>query len=346
LRNYLLTLKKANEDIFSKEYKKIDETLILNEDLAKILGFFVANGNYLFENRKNYIHFGEPKGMQFTFRSGDEENISMIRQLIKNTFKIEVYERQDPRYKAYCMYIYSTEISRKLFKAGFKKYGRLPQILFDSPKSVIESFLEFYFKGDGYKKRQEIHLNDLELSRDLVALYSIIGRPVTYKLRKNSQRIYLQHSKSEFKTNGLLNAPILSERLPGWLSNTSKVPGLAKSREVGIATLDYYDAHVSEGLKIKNSDIYLIRVADVKITELERKRHSNDIELEKNHLFVHSLGQISFNCCRLKLDVRQLQSKGGGLFGAAPLTGSVGVVTINLLVLLIYLKMKLVFSLR
>jgi len=35
-------------------------------------------------------------------------------------------------------------------------------------------------------------------------------------------------------------------------------------------------------------------------------------------------------CCRLKLDVRQLQSKGGGLFGAAPLTGSVGVVTINL----------------
>jgi len=241
-----------------------------------------------------------------------------------------VYERQDPRYKAYCMYIYSTEISRKLFKAGFKKYGRLPQILFDSPKSVIESFLEFYFKGDGYKKRQEIHLNDLELSRDLVALYSIIGRPVTYKLRKNSQRIYLQHSKSEFKTNGLLNAPILSERLPGWLSNTSKVPGLAKSREVGIATLDYYDAHVSEGLKIKNSDIYLIRVADVKITELEEKKAFYDIELEKNHLFVHSLGQISFNCCRLKLDVRQLQSKGGGLFGAAPLTGSVGVVTINL----------------
>jgi ribonucleoside-triphosphate reductase len=35
-------------------------------------------------------------------------------------------------------------------------------------------------------------------------------------------------------------------------------------------------------------------------------------------------------CCRLKLDVRELKNKGGGLFGANPLTGSVGVITINL----------------
>lgn len=35
-------------------------------------------------------------------------------------------------------------------------------------------------------------------------------------------------------------------------------------------------------------------------------------------------------CCRLRLDKSQLKHKGGGLFGANPLTGSVGVVTINL----------------
>jgi ribonucleoside-triphosphate reductase len=35
-------------------------------------------------------------------------------------------------------------------------------------------------------------------------------------------------------------------------------------------------------------------------------------------------------CCRLRLDKRELQRRGGGLFGANPLTGSVGVVTINL----------------
>lgn len=35
-------------------------------------------------------------------------------------------------------------------------------------------------------------------------------------------------------------------------------------------------------------------------------------------------------CCRLRLDKRELRKRGGGLFGANPLTGSIGVVTINM----------------
>lgn len=35
-------------------------------------------------------------------------------------------------------------------------------------------------------------------------------------------------------------------------------------------------------------------------------------------------------CCRLRIDNRELEYRGGGLFGSNPLTGSVGVVTLNL----------------
>ena len=35
-------------------------------------------------------------------------------------------------------------------------------------------------------------------------------------------------------------------------------------------------------------------------------------------------------CCRLRIDNRELKKRGGGLFGANPLTGSIGVVTLNL----------------
>lgn len=35
-------------------------------------------------------------------------------------------------------------------------------------------------------------------------------------------------------------------------------------------------------------------------------------------------------CCRLRLDTAELRKRGGGLFGSNPLTGSIGVVTINL----------------
>jgi len=39
---------------------------------------------------------------------------------------------------------------------------------------------------------------------------------------------------------------------------------------------------------------------------------------------------LTHNCCRLRLDKRELMKRGGGLFGAAEKTGSTGVVTINL----------------
>ncbi len=35
-------------------------------------------------------------------------------------------------------------------------------------------------------------------------------------------------------------------------------------------------------------------------------------------------------CCRLRLETKELRKRGGGLFGANPLTGSIGVVTINM----------------
>jgi ribonucleoside-triphosphate reductase len=41
-------------------------------------------------------------------------------------------------------------------------------------------------------------------------------------------------------------------------------------------------------------------------------------------------GDVRSMCCRLQLDLRKLRARGGGLFGSAEMTGSVGVVTINL----------------
>jgi ribonucleoside-triphosphate reductase len=43
-----------------------------------------------------------------------------------------------------------------------------------------------------------------------------------------------------------------------------------------------------------------------------------------------SPGDVRSMCCRLRLNNQELTSRGGGLFGANPLTGSIGVVTINL----------------
>lgn len=40
-------------------------------------------------------------------------------------------------------------------------------------------------------------------------------------------------------------------------------------------------------------------------------------------------GDVRSMCCRLQLDLKELRKRGGGLFGSAEMTGSIGVVTIN-----------------
>ncbi|MEA3458505.1 MAG: anaerobic ribonucleoside-triphosphate reductase [Candidatus Thermoplasmatota archaeon] len=327
--DYLLNLK-TGKDSLSKEYQYIDD-FVLNEDLAKLLGFFTADGNYLFESRKHIESYGRPRGLQFTFKYGDMETIGKIKTLLHRVFNCKYSEKKDPRYNTYYIYVYNTRIARKLYDAGFKKYGRLPQILFNSPMPVIEKFLEFHFIGDGYEKRKEIHMNDLDLSRDLVILYSLIGKPVVYRLRKKSQVIYLQHAKSKVKSNGWINTPILSNRVPGFLAkSTYVVPGLKKSRTVGHATLEKYNAKTVMSTIIEKSDIYIARITSMVKKTLQKPQDFFDVELEKNHLFIHSLGMVTHNCCRLRLDNRELRKRGGGLFGANPKTGSIGVVTINL----------------
>ncbi|NCB97267.1 MAG: hypothetical protein EOM36_02765 [Bacteroidia bacterium] len=50
---------------------------------------------------------------------------------------------------------------------------------------------------------------------------------------------------------------------------------------------------------------------------------------DEEHLFTLANGLVTHNC-RLQLDLRELLKRGGGLFGSAEMTGSIGVVTINM----------------
>jgi len=83
-----------------------------------------------------------------------------------------------------------------------------------------------------------------------------------------------------------------------------------KSNTITKNNLDYSKIKTIE--KINNNDlIYCLNI------------DNND------HLFALSNGIITHNC-RLRLDLKSVQKRNGGLFGATPLTGSVGVVTLNL----------------
>jgi|GEM_PF-732 len=324
--DYALSIRDAS-NCLSKDVQKIAGEE-LNEELGRFLGLFVAEGCYLRENRREMKAFGKTKGLQLTFSSKEEHLINWVKEFISKRFKKEAKLLKDPRGPTVSVIMYNTNLSRGLEADGLRKHGGAPPQLWNSPKEVIQAFLQGFFEGDGYAARGEIHINDAPLAEELNLLYALVGQPTTLRIRENSQVVTIQASQGYKKGFNNYNPP-LYERVPAHTVNTGKVPGLTKKKMMGLKTLDYHDAHTPQTRALKNADIYVTRVKRVEMECAAEPQTFYDVEMDSHHRFAHSLGSVTHNCCRLNIDMNQLRNKGNGLFGAGEQTGSVGVVTLN-----------------
>ncbi|RXJ87568.1 ribonucleoside triphosphate reductase [Arcobacter sp. CECT 8985] len=84
----------------------------------------------------------------------------------------------------------------------------------------------------------------------------------------------------------------------------------------------------------ENTDILFENTAKIGSSYFQNFIGSQYIKDENGNLIpndkAYKPGHVRSMCCRLQLDLRELLKRGGGLFGSAEMTGSVGVVTINM----------------
>ncbi len=330
---YLIMLKNGS-NIASKSYKAI-EGYEVNERFAKMLGLFISEGNYLYDYRKPYKNIHSAKGIQLTFNLKEipliEEAINLLKEIMGKEPKIS----KDKRFNTISVIVYSKQFVQLLMRNGVNKHGRLPDFIFDSPVSVIKTFLEYHFKGDGYERGQELHINDNLLARDLVLLYSLVGKPVTYTLRKNSQVIRIQHNRGRGALNKVTRG-ILYDRIPNFLISEKDVKTerrkmfLNQYNTVSLQSLYRFGGLSQQNHKYLMNDVSLIQIRKIEHELFDKPQLFYDIELEGEHLFVHSLGNVTHNCCRLNLNQRELMSRPGGMWGPGDSTGSIGVMTLNM----------------
>lgn len=331
--DYLLTTRKAS-DLLNKELQKLG-SYVLDKQLAKFIGFFIAEGNYLYDSRKPTKDINSLKGFQFSFNASELEYIEELMQIVKDKFNYQLKIKKDPRYNTLALYMYNTDLARMFYESGLRKYNKVPEVLYNSPKKIIKTFLDYFFKGDGYDKGNELHIGDESLSRDLVLLYTLIGIPVTYRKRENSQTIRIQHSKG-MGSQDKVHRDVLYNRIPNFIVDSDNVAGERRAlfknahSTIGLQLLNTFGGSTTETEKILMNDIAVVEVEQVINEILDREALFYDIEIEKNHLFVHSLGTITHNCCRLNMDLTQLMNRPGGMWGAGDNTGSIGVMTINM----------------
>lgn len=84
----------------------------------------------------------------------------------------------------------------------------------------------------------------------------------------------------------------------------------------------------------ENTDILFENTAKIGSSYFQNFIGSQYIKDENGNLIenpkAYKPGAVRSMCCRLQLDLRELLKRGGGLFGSAEMTGSIGVVTLNL----------------
>ncbi len=84
----------------------------------------------------------------------------------------------------------------------------------------------------------------------------------------------------------------------------------------------------------ENTDILFENTAKIGSSYFQNFIGSQYMRDEKGNLVenpkAYKPGNVRSMCCRLQLDLRELLKRGGGLFGSAEMTGSIGVVTINM----------------
>ncbi len=328
------------------EYVKLsgEIEITVEEEFARFLGLYYGDGT-LIRNSYYAKRIRDPSklrddsylsGVQFSVNKSETEIISFIVSYAKK-MGWTVREWDDPRYPSvHYIAVYSAQLARLLWDNGVSPYSdekRVPWFIYASPLSVRLSFLKGLLEADGY-----FRLNQMNKERAQWELH--------------------------IKNRALAEDIVL-------LASMTGVSAYIRRNKDG-SVIVYFPAkpdgsfEESDPKKHTRSDtIAWVSIASVEEVVFDSEQRFIDIEVEGDHYFVHSLGVITHNCCRLSVDRSELayayqnaartnskfslsslkkdvealreeywrrveRQRFGGLWAMPDVTGSVNVVDVNL----------------
>jgi len=340
--------------------EKINIPKDLNEELMELIGIILGDGSL----RQNGIRIvnGDEEILNFVKQVVKKEFKINVQTRIAGHSKI----CKDLSANSVIL----VNFFRNLGLNGNTYSKRIPEICYWRSEKEIGALLRGLFDTDGsinLNRRKDhilsISFANAELMNDVLVLLAKIG--IAGKINKlgkkgarlvitGARNIGLFKKKVGFrikKKNDLL-------RLEPKDSEHPAIGDKIVPLEEAIKLDNHYSYQGKKYFRVKANEenVYLFisryekNIEEVVIKKIERDYNSRnlyDVSVDSSsHLFVLKNGIISHNsnfinsdmkpedsrsmCCRLRLDNRELYKRGGGLFGANPKTGSIGVVTINL----------------
>jgi anaerobic ribonucleoside-triphosphate reductase/intein/homing endonuclease len=303
--DFVLRKVKWEDSLFSINYKE-HKGVLIDEEYAFMLGLFQAEGC---KSKAGELCFALHKDeLDLVNRVCDFFGLSFIRKQY-----VDKYHIWDIRVRSIC--------SRIQFKEICEKYEKIPQVIWNSPLSVMKAYIEGFYAGDGWKysnytlkKGKGIGINDANLSVELSILHDMIGIPTTYREHSYTSKKG-KHVGREFFHQVILyqtsvsKHSILYDRIPHQLIKFKRGAShlLRIDKKEKLIGIDKLNSLCDQGYveraqvdRCMNDPIRYIPIEKVEVLSGEFKVY--DIELPKFNWFVHSQSFISHNC-RLKVEI-------------------------------------------
>ncbi len=124
--------------------RDIPKKIPLNQDLLRLFGYFITEGNIQDKPSKTEI--------SFCLNINEKDMVEDIRDISKKLFGIDVKTKERPDTHVIVVYIYNAQLSRffkKLFGNG-AQHKKLPEFIMKLPIEKQKSLIKGLWKGDGY----------------------------------------------------------------------------------------------------------------------------------------------------------------------------------------------------
>ncbi len=308
----------------------------VDEKFGFFLGIFYGDGTFI-RNKETVKRIRDGSklrdgyyisGIQITLNKEDTELRDFLVSYARGYLSASVRESDDPRWdNTHYVWIYNAEFARRLYDEGVSPYSdekRVTYLIWNAPPNVKKAFIKGLLRSDGYFRKGcwELHIKNKGLAEDVLTLASMVGISAYFREYDDGSVVVYFPAKE----NGEL------------------LDGLGVGKK-----------HHASG------NIAWVGVDNVEVIDLGDEEEFYDVEVEGNHYFVHSCGIVTHNCCRINIDMNELsfaarrpssfrlgelkkevelareewvrnveRQRMGGLWAIPDITGSVGVVTVNI----------------
>ncbi len=360
--------KKIKEFTFEKNrfqttLKEIKIPKSLDEDIFEIIGQLLGDG-YLPKNKNNITLVSNDDEIINYFSQTVKSKFD-LEVPIYQAGNSETCKEANINSKMFNEYL--RHIGLKFGRGNEKE---IPSIIYYRTEKEIGSLLRGIFDTDGSISINNggnpiisLTLKNRKIMQQILELLMFLGITPYYKNKKNKYgfiRIHGSKNINLFKEKINFRIKRKADKLKIKQSNKPNLGDKILTKEQSLQEYgkDHRRYKENDTFRVKKSadGIYLF-VEDViennnyvSIKSLRRENKKiNTVDINVNnesHLFLLENEIISHNsnfvnsdmdpedarsmCCRLRLDNRELRKRGGGLFGANPMTGSIGVVTLNM----------------